>query len=178
MTVYIALLRGINVGGHNLVKMTELKKMFEDMGFHDVKTYIQSGNVLFKSEEAPHELKSKMELFLEKAIGKPVSVALKSAEEMQQIIAGCPYDASALGEGESIHVSIRTAQPSQEALDKLAALDKGGDDFHTVGDVVYLMLRQSIRDSKLAANLSKADAPATSRNWNTMNKLNELAKTL
>jgi len=112
MTVYIALLRGINVGGHNLVKMTELKKMFEDMGFHDVKTYIQSGNVLFKSEEAPHELKSKMELFLEKAIGKPVSVALKSAEEMQQIIAGCPYDASALGEGESIHVSIRTAQPS------------------------------------------------------------------
>lgn len=49
MTVYIALLRGINVGGHNLVKMTELKKMSEDMGFHDVKTYIQSGNVLFKS---------------------------------------------------------------------------------------------------------------------------------
>ncbi|MBB3128027.1 uncharacterized protein (DUF1697 family) [Paenibacillus rhizosphaerae] len=178
MTVYIALLRGINVGGHNLVKMTELKKMFENMGFHHVKTYIQSGNVLFKSDEEPHRLKSKIEQFLEKAIGKPVSVALKSAEDMQQIIARCPFDASAVVEGESIHVSLLTEQPSQEGLDKLAAFDKGGDDYHIDVDVVYLMLRQSIRDSKLAANLSKLGVPATARNWNTMNKLNELAKTL
>lgn len=178
MAIYIALLRGINVGGHNLVKMSELKQIFDDMGFKKVKTYIQSGNVLFESDEDASILKGKIEQQLHSVVGKPVSVALRTSEEMKRVITNCPFKVDSLAEGDSIHVSLLTEPPSQEGIDKLTACDKGVDDYHIEGNDVYLLLRQSIRDSKLAVHLSKLGVPATARNWNTVNKLCDLAKSL
>lgn len=80
MTVYIALLRGINVGGKNIIKMNDLKKVFESIGLNEVQTYIQSGNVLFKSSEENELLLKKIEHEIEKVFGFSVTVIIKIRE--------------------------------------------------------------------------------------------------
>ena len=90
MTVYIALLRGINVGGKNIIRMADLKRVFETIGFCEVKTYIQSGNVLFKSNEAEESLCNKIEHEIEVVFGIPVKIILRTSTELEQIILNCP----------------------------------------------------------------------------------------
>ncbi|MHB8064989.1 MAG: DUF1697 domain-containing protein, partial [Ruminiclostridium sp.] len=127
MTIYIALLRGINVGGKNIIKMVELKRVFEMIGLRDVQTYIQSGNVLFKSNEAEEPLRKKIEHEIETAFGFPVTVALRTAEELEWIIENCPFSEEEVSEAElsskveSLYVSLLTHAPMQEKLERLNA---------------------------------------------------------
>lgn len=99
MTIFIALLRGINVGGHHKIKMADLKSLLESMGLHKVKTYIQSGNVLFEAEEEEAQLTKRMEEKLNHTFGFPVPVVLRTAEELRQITLDCPYSSDTLKEG-------------------------------------------------------------------------------
>lgn len=176
MTIYIALLRGINVGGHHKMKMADLKRVLEAMGLHRVQTYIQSGNVLFETEEAPQTLRLRMEEEIQTAFGITSTVVLRTAEELERIIAKCPYADVMLTEGESIHVSILTEELPQKAEDLLASSERDNDAYFIHGREVYFLFRQSILDSKLAKNLQKMGHIATTRNWKTMNKLNALAQ--
>ena len=91
MTIYIALLRGINVGGKNIIKMSDLKRVFEGIGLYEVQTYIQSGNVLFKSNEEEEALRMKIEHEIAKVFGFSVPVILRTATELKQIIRNCPF---------------------------------------------------------------------------------------
>jgi uncharacterized protein (DUF1697 family) len=184
MTIYIALLRGINVGGKNIIKMAELKKVFEEMGLCDVKTYIQSGNVLFKSNEDEESLRKKIEREIEESFGFSVSVILRSAEELEQIILNCPFSKEEVCEAEyvskaiSLYVSLLTHAPSKENIERLNVYRSESEEYKIVGREVYLLFRNSIRNSKLANNLQKLDVPTTVRNWNTINKLVTLAKNM
>lgn len=173
MTIYIALLRGINVGGKNIIKMAELKKVFEEIGLCDVKTYIQSGNVLFKSNEDEESLRKKIEHEIEEVFGLSVKVVLRTAEELEQIILNCPFSME-----ESLYVSLLTHAPSKENIERLNVYRSESEEYKIVGREVYLLFRNSIRNSKLANNLQKLDVPATVRNWNTINKLVTLAKNM
>jgi uncharacterized protein (DUF1697 family) len=173
MTIYIALLRGINVGGKNIIKMAELKKVFEEIGLCDVKTYIQSGNVLFKSNEDEESLRKKIEREIEESFGFSVSVILRSAAELEQIILNCPFSKE-----ESLYVSLLTHAPSKENIERLNVYRSESEEYKIVGREVFLLFRNSIRNSKLANNLQKLDVPATVRNWNTINKLDNLAKSI
>jgi uncharacterized protein (DUF1697 family) len=173
MTIYIALLRGINVGGKNIIKMAELKKVFEKMGLCDVKTYIQSGNVLFKSNEDEESLRKKIECEIEESFGFSVSVVLRSAAELEQIILNCPFSKE-----ESLYVSLMTHVPSKENIERLNVYQSESEEYKIVGREVYLLFRNSIRNSKLANNLQKLDVPTTVRNWNTINKLVTLSKNM
>ncbi|CRK82367.1 DUF1697 domain-containing protein [Neobacillus massiliamazoniensis] len=178
MTIYIALLRGINVGGHHKIKMAELKSLLESMGLQKVKTYIQSGNVLFESEETAESLTLRLEEAIKEKFGFPVPVVLRSSEEYEKVITDCPYRMDGLQEGESIQIAFLAGLPSQEGIERVSAYRSEMEDFQIIGKDVYLFFRQSIRDSKIAQHLSKIGAPATIRNWNTVMKLDSMAKEL
>lgn len=128
MTIYIALLRGINVGGKNMIKMFDLKHVFEGMGLCEVQTYIQSGNVLFKSNEEEEPLKKKIEHNIQETFGFPVAVILRTATEIERIIHSCPFseetisEAESSGEGESLYVSLMDKVPLEENMERLSSL--------------------------------------------------------
>jgi uncharacterized protein (DUF1697 family) len=178
MTIYIALLRGINVGGHNKIKMADLKSLLEAMGLQKVKTYIQSGNVLFESQEEAKQLSRRIEDEINKKFGLTVPVVLRTAEEYERIIRNCPFATDDLKEGESVQIAFLAKEPSQEGINQLNSFKTDPDEFSINGKDVYLFFRQSIRDSKLAAQLPKLGVPATVRNWNTVIKLDTMAKAM
>lgn len=184
MTIYIALLRGINVGGHHKVKMAELRQMFESMGLGQVKTYIQSGNVLFTSELEETELRDNIEQTFEETYGYPVSIILRTAEELEKIMSHCPFSTKAIQEADaasdaaSHYVALLPAEPSPEAADAIKPFKNAEENYVITGRDVYLLFHQSIRDSKLALNLKKLGVPSTVRNWKTMTKLTAMAKAM
>ncbi|MET3287586.1 UNVERIFIED_CONTAM: uncharacterized protein (DUF1697 family) [Brevibacillus sp. OAP136] len=178
MTTYIALLRGINVSGHNKIKMAELKRTMEGLGLLQVQTYIQSGNVLFRSQENPQFLREQIEGSIKEAFGFSITVVLRTAEELERIIADCPYADIPLAEGETIHVTSLTGPPSQKAVDILANSEREQDEYQIHGSEIYFLFRQRILDSKLAKSMQKLGDQVTTRNWNTINKLSAMAKAM
>lgn len=184
MTTYIALLRGINVGGKNIIKMAQLKQVFEAIGLYEVQTYIQSGNVLFKSNEGEEYLCEKIEHELEMVFGFSVKVVLRTLAEIKLIIRNCPFpeeevrQAESLPKAESLYVALLPREPSQDKVEILNAYKNESEECRVAGREVFLLFRQSIRNSKIANNLQKLDVPSTVRNWKTINKLAELAKAM
>ncbi|MFD0698239.1 DUF1697 domain-containing protein [Paenibacillus sp. GCM10027628] len=184
MTIYIALLRGINVGGKHKIKMADLKRIFETMGLSRVQTYIQSGNVLFVSDEEEEPLRKRLEQEIEVEYGFPVPVILRTSDELKRVTANCPFseetisEAEASNEGESLYVSFMLEEPSQEKVERLEAYRSKDEHYRIVGKEVFLLFHRSVRDSKLANNLHKLDVPSTVRNWKTTNKLVELASAM
>lgn len=184
MAVYIALLRGINVGGKNIIKMAELKRVFESIGLYEVKTYIQSGNVLFKSNEAEEFLCNKIEHEIEVVFGISVKIILRTAKELEQIILSCPFskdeitEAETLSKVESLYVALLKHNPLKEKIESIDVYRSESDKYHISGREVYLLFQNSIRNSKLASNLHKLDVLTTVRNWKTLSKLAELAKNM
>jgi uncharacterized protein (DUF1697 family) len=171
MTIFIALLRGINVGGHHTIKMAELKNLLETMGLNNVKTYIQSGNVLFESEKDAEQLTLEIEAGITKTFGFPVPVILRTSVEFEQIIKNCPFPSDSLKEGESVQIAFLAGEPSTEGINHLNTFKSERDECKIKGKEVYLFFRQSFRNSKLATQLPKLGVPATVRNWKTVNKL-------
>ncbi|WP_462412780.1 DUF1697 domain-containing protein [Neobacillus sp. Marseille-QA0830] len=178
MTVYITLLRGINVGGHHIIKMADLKGLLEGLGLQKVKTYIQSGNVLFESNQDAQSLRQSLEKEIQEAFGFPVPVVLRTQEELEQIISHCPFSTEALKEGESVQVAFLAEEPSQDGIGQLKAYSNEKEQFSIKDNDVYLFFRHSFRDSKLAAKLPKLGVPATVRNWKTVIKLASMARAL
>lgn len=171
MTIYIALLRGINVGGHNKIKMADLRGALEGLGLSRVQTYIQSGNIVFETEMAEEPLSNLIQQGIETHFGLTISVILRTAEEFKQIIRDCPYDKDLLAEGQSIHCCLLNAAPSQKEIDLLAQTESGKDEYQIIGREIYLYFHQSMLDSKLSNQFQKFRIPVTMRNWNTMNKI-------
>ncbi|WP_306293544.1 DUF1697 domain-containing protein [Paenibacillus sp. 32352] len=176
--IYIALLRGINVGGKNKVKMADLKKMMEQMdGISRVQTYIQSGNVLFESNEEHGSLRQRMERELENTFGFAITVVLRTLDELREVAAHCPFteeeiaEADAASDAESLYVAFLLEEPLPEKLEKLKPYQTADDKYHAAGREIYLLFRYSVRDSKLATNLAKLEVPTTVRNWKTVSKL-------
>ncbi|MDQ0058689.1 DUF1697 domain-containing protein [Paenibacillus harenae] len=181
MTIYIALLRGINVGGNNKIKMADLRVALGDLGLNNVQTYIQSGNVLFESEEDEGVLREKIEQQIEKVFGLPIKTILRTVEDLKNIVANLPFSegqiagAEEAGEGASLYVAMLLSEPERERIDKLRAFETEDERFHIVGKDVYLLFKRSVRNSKLSAQVEKLGVLPTTRNWNTINKLIELA---
>lgn len=184
MTIYIALLRGINVGGKNIIKMADLRSVLETMGLKEVQTYIQSGNVLFKSDQEEESLRLMIGQGIEAAFGFFVQVILRKAEDLEWIITNCPFsaekikEAEASSEGECLYVSLMMHAPTHEKIECLKTYKIDSDEYKVDGREVFLLFKNSIRNSKLVSNLHKLDVPATVRNWKTINKLYALARSM
>lgn len=174
MTIYFALLRGINVSGHNMIKMAELKKMFEAMGFGRVQTYINSGNVMFESEEGESLLEERIESEISKCFGFNIAVILRTSSELSNIINKCPFDFEDLKEGQSIHLTFLKKAPDQEVIDKLPDVELNDDEYRMDGRDIYFFYSRSMLDSNLPKKFQKL-LPATARNWKTVLKLGAMA---
>jgi uncharacterized protein (DUF1697 family) len=184
MTIYIALLRGINVGGKNRIKMANLKDMFESMGLSGVETYIQSGNIIFESNEREDTLGERIACEIERVFGFSVAVILRTAAQLESIIQNCPFSEKEITEaewsnleGESLYVSLLSQAPSQEKKEYWNSLKGEGEQCRMENRDIYLLFRShGIGNSRLANNLQKLDVPVTVRNWKTINKLFALVK--
>ncbi|KXY09209.1 DUF1697 domain-containing protein [Bacillus wiedmannii] len=176
MTIYIALLRGINVGGHKVTKMADLKQMFESIELKQVKTYIQSGNIVFESENDVDFLNKRIQSEIKNVFGFDVPVMLRTHEEFINMIKRCPYEADSLLEGESIHVAFLANELSEKEKDQLLMQKNETEDCYIYEKVVYLFFKNSIRNSKLMNQFQKLHTPATVRNWRTVNKLKAIVE--
>ncbi|GGD78226.1 DUF1697 domain-containing protein [Paenibacillus nasutitermitis] len=183
MTLYIALLRGINVGGNNKIKMAELREALESLGLSRVQTYIQSGNILFEDDRDEALLRRLIEQLINQRFGLTIKVILRTSEELMKIVDNCPFsdqqiaEAEAASEAVCLYVSMLLEEPSTDRMEKLKAFDTKGDQYHLEGRDLYLLYGQSIRNSKLSAQVEKMGVPSTVRNWKTINKLVALCKT-
>lgn len=179
---YVALLRGINVGASGRIRMDALKHLLEDAGFSRVVTYIQSGNVLFDSALSEEDAKETIERVLKDSSNITTTAVLRNTEEFFGIIRNCPFSQAEIDEaqsvnkeGESFYVCLLPHAPSEHVLNQLTSAPSQEDRYLVSGRTIYLLLKQSIRISKLALRLQKLFPDMTARNWNTMIKLGDLA---
>lgn len=176
MNHWIALFRGINVGGHNRLPMKDLAELLTGEGCSDVATYIQSGNVVFSHAESNAEkLSRRITRQIESQLGFAPAVHLLSVAELKECVAQNPFR-EAEQEHKTLHLSF-LAQPAVNAnMAALKALQSGGEEFELTTRVFYLHAPSGIGRSKLAARVEKLlGVSTTSRNWRTVTKLLELA---
>jgi uncharacterized protein (DUF1697 family) len=166
----VALVRAVNVGGRK-VSMTELRELVESLGYADVRTYIQSGNLLFSAPRPPKP--AVLESAIESRFGLPVDVMLRSGSALQRVLERDPFPDA---DRSKLHVGFMATKPSPAAL---AALDDDAflpEQFVVEGTEVYLHLPDGMGRTKLPDYvLRRLDVPTTIRNWNTVTKLTELA---
>lgn len=170
---YVTLLRGINVGGKNRIKMADLKACFESNGFEDVRTYIQSGNVLFRSTGTNKQLTGRIERMLSNAFGYTATVVLRTQGQLQAVVDGAPEGFG--GEPDRYRYDVIFLVPpftASKALDKLP-LKEGVDEVHSGRGVLYFSrLTERASQSKLSKLVSMPMyQQVTIRNWNTTTKL-------
>lgn len=182
MPVYAAFLRGINVGGKRVVKMAALRALCQQLGLADVRTYIQSGNIVFSSAEEEAALRPKLEDALETVFGFAIPVTLRPADELVSLLARFPFGeaqrnaASEATDAETEYVYLWQEPPSDGALRKALDGYDGADLCALHGRSLYLLCSVSIRDSKLAARIGKAFPPATARNLRTLGEVARMAQ--
>ena len=174
---YIALLRGINVSGHKKIKMPDLKAMFEALGFTNVRTYIQSGNVVFESNSAK-DLESKISAKIQEQFGFEVSVICRTAKEMEQVIARNPYAKMVDFEAEKLYVTFLQETPSEEKLEALKAFTFEPEMYTVSGKEIYVYCFNGYGNTKLENSFfeKKLKVAASTRNWRTVNKLIEMSQ--
>lgn len=176
MKTFIALFRGINIGGHNLLPMKALTAILQDLGATGVTTYIQSGNAVFRSRPGnPDALAKRIAAEIGKRHGFEPHVLIIEPQTLARVIAGNPF-ADALGDPVTLHVGFLAGAPGNPDLARLASLKQDSERYHLGEGVFYMHLPEGAGRSKLAAGAEKAlGVPMTGRNWKTVCKLLELA---
>lgn len=169
MPTYIALLRAVNVGGNGKLPMAELREMCVAAGFQDVRTYIASGNVVFRAAKSAAQVKLALEARLAEYAGKPVGVVLRTGADLARVLAGNPYPQAAPNRVVAIFLDD---PPPADALD---AVRHRRDEQIALGErEIYVHYGDGMADSKLVIPAARA---GTARNMNTVAKLIDMAGT-
>jgi uncharacterized protein (DUF1697 family) len=176
MKTYIALFRGINVGGRHSLPMKELVALLQDLDCRNVKTYIQSGNAVFESKvNNTSQLSRKISAEIKKRRGFEPHVLLLRLEEMEKAITNNPFP-DGENDPQALHVGFLTSTPKKPDLERLESLRTNSEQFKLVDNLFYLYAPEGIGRSKLAASTEKLlGVPMTDRNWGTVCKIMELA---
>ncbi|MBI9102495.1 MAG: DUF1697 domain-containing protein [Spirochaetales bacterium] len=177
MNIYVALFRGINVGGKNILPMNELVLLMEEAGCHGIKTYIQSGNAVFRAK--PNERgKIKIEIgdrILKKYNFRP-GIFVLEAEDFKKSISKSPFIPE---DDKNIHFYFLESTPPNPDIKNLNKIKKDSEEFYLLNDVLYLHAPEGIGRSKLAARVEKAmGIPATARNGRSVKKIMEILESL
>ncbi len=181
MTVYISLLRGINVMGNKVILMADLKKLFEKSGFSNVTTYIQSGNVVFADEKKKtKELEACIKDAIKRRFKFDVEVLVLELGELEKIVSRNPFDEGKLKTGERIYFTILSGKPSKEKAAGLTRIKNSTDDFRLIDRTVYVLCRKGYSETAYGNNLIEKvlGVNATTRNLETTKKLAEIGKKL
>jgi uncharacterized protein (DUF1697 family) len=179
MPIYVAMLRGINVGRGKVVKMERLRASLGSLGFGGVRTYVQSGNVVFESEQkSAAELSKKIEAKILRAFGFAVPVILKTSKEIEQIVSDNPLVKEKGIDHSKLHVTFLSGAAPTAAVEALQPLATSRERFRVLNREVYLYCPEGYGRSKLANTTieKKLSVVAATRNWRTVNALLEMAK--
>lgn len=177
MEKYIAMLRGINVSGKNMIKMELLKNCMEDMGCHSVKTYIQSGNIIFDYPNSNAlDLAKQIKETINKDFGLDVPVIMRPAEDFPAILSKNPFINERQENIDYLHVTFLGHIPDPQLVKKLETSAFLPDECVVYADLVYLFCPGGYGNTKLNNNFfeRKLKVEATTRNWKTVCKLAEL----
>ncbi|HEY2359681.1 MAG TPA: DUF1697 domain-containing protein [Candidatus Angelobacter sp.] len=179
MPVIICMLRGVNVGGRNMIKMDALKALCVSLKLKDPQTYVQSGNVIFSSSEKDlAKLANRIQDAIEKAHGFRPGVMLRTAAELQQVVARNPFAKRKNIEPGKLIVNFLATDPGKEAREKAMAIKIGPEEMHLIGREAYIYFPCGQGRSKFPwASIERTlGTSATGRNWNSVTKMLEMAE--
>lgn len=172
----VLLLRGINIGPAKRVAMPALREVLTRAGFEDVRTYVQSGNVVLSSDREPGELARECEGLIAERFGFPVDVVVRTRDELAEVVARDPLGDVA-SEPKRYQVTFLSAEPDPEVVEGLSELAAESERVVAIGREIYAWHPEGVARSKLWTRLAGTGlgVTATSRNWNTVRKLLAMA---
>lgn len=178
MSKYIAILRGINVGTGRKVPMADLRKLCESLGLQQVQSYIQSGNLVFElsNPEPIPELEARLQKAFSEAFGFEIPVLIRTSEEWTNSIAKNPFLKEENVDIDRLHLTFLKELPKSEMLEKIKGFQFLPDRYEIIGKNVFVFCAAGYGTSKLTNPFfeSKLKVQSTTRNWNTVMKLNEM----
>jgi len=179
MQVLISLLRGVNMAGHNIIKMTDLGALFEKLGFTDVETFIQSGNVIFRDPEdmQPLQISAKVEEAILKKFKLNIPVLIRTEGDLKEVISCNPYAVEVNFNPDKLAVIFLYELPREEQIEKVRNIDYPPDKFEIKGKEIFIYCPNGFGKTKLYTNFfeNKMKVIGTARNWKTINTLYDLA---
>jgi uncharacterized protein (DUF1697 family) len=181
MTVVISMLRGVNVGGHNMIKMDALRTLYESLGLRNPQTYVQSGNVVFTTREKNvAALATRIEKAIEKEFGFRPPVIVRTPSELRDVIARNPFAKRRGLEPGRLLVTFLAGEPSSEARNQVLALKAEPEELRIVGREVFIYYPNGMARPKIPWTTIERmlKVSGTGRNWNSVTKLLEMAEKL
>ena len=172
----VALLRGINVGGRNRIAMADLRGLCTEIGLADVRTYIQSGNVVFRSDAGRPELERKLEDAIRETWGLPVSVLVRSGADWARLQTSNPFPQETKREPKLVMLAVSKEPPASDAAERLNERAADGERVIRAGDSLWINFPRGSGRSKLSPTLIDrlVGSPVTTRNWLTVDKIGAL----
>jgi len=181
MTVFVSMLRGVNVGGHNKIKMEALRTLCGSLSFSDAQTLIQSGNVVFRAKEKdPLRVARKIGDAIEKKFKFRPTVIVRTTSELREAIAQNPFAARSDINPSKLLVTFLAADPGADKRGEALAMNVTPEEMHIVGRELYIYFQNGMGKTKLSMpKIEKLlQTAGTGRNWNTVQKLLAMAENL
>src|SRR3984957_16896222 len=179
MPVYISMLRGVNVGPHNRIKMEALRTLYTSLKLEDPRTYVQSGNVIFRTREAnTAQLAAKIQKAIEKKLGCSPAVLLRTTTEMKRAIAANPFATRHDIVPGKLLVTFLATEPAREAHAALETFKHHPEEIHLIGRELYIYFPNGAGKTKLPWSQVERflKVTGTARNWNSVTKMLEIAE--
>lgn len=179
MPVVISMLRGVNVGAHNRLKMEPLRALYQSLKLHDAETYVQSGNVIFKTEQKNlARLAAQIQSRIERTFGFKPEVILRTASEVRSVIARNPFAKRSGIEPNRLLVTFLASEPSIDLREKLLAIKIEPEELRVDGRELYVYFPNGMGRAKFSgATVERIlKIAGTGRNWNSVTKMLEIAE--
>jgi len=181
MTAAISLLRGVNVGGHNKIKMEELRELYESLGLRHAQTYVQSGNVVFSTDARDFtRLSKRIADAIEERFAFRPGVILRTAADLRAVIAANPFAARRDLDPSKLLVQFLASEPPADVREGVLRIESEPEELRMAGRELYIYYPNGMARPKVAwASIERIlQTPCTGRNWNTVRKLLEMAESL
>lgn len=177
MKTFIGLLRGINVGGHNRIPMSDLRVVCAELGWSDIQTYIQSGNLVFSAGSKPATLEAELQHGIEKSFGLTIPIVVRMAAHWPGYVESNPFRKACEKDPHLVMLCLSRLPPNSDAAKGLRERAENGERVAQVGDALWIHFAGGVARSKLSPSLLDrlVGSPVTARNWLTVLKLNEMA---
>ena len=170
----VALLRGINVGGHRRLPMGKLRALAEELGFENPQTYVASGNLVFKSDQQPDAIAAALELAIERRFGFPVDVVVRARPQWQALLRSNPFADEAAAEPKWVWLFLSKQPPKDGAADDLAKASPGLRT-HQSSDALWIHMPEGATMKILSIPWDRLiGSPSTSRNWRTVETIGQM----
>jgi uncharacterized protein (DUF1697 family) len=181
MAAAVSLLRGVNVGGHHKVAMEELRKLYESLGLRDAQTYVQSGNVVFRTDARDFtRLSKRIADAIEQEFAFRPGVILRTAAGLRDVIAANPFASRRDLDPRKLLVQFLASEPPADARERILRIESEPEELRMAGRELYIYYPNGMARPKVAWTLIERilQTPCTGRNWNTVGKLLEMAESL